>query len=98
VCEKLDDKMNENMSVVQRQVERVSQEINQEILVLKSRLASKRASEELTASAGSSEQNTVTDVNSASQTPLLHRGVWVRRVVVKMCPLVVMLLMFRYLR
>jgi hypothetical protein len=67
VCEKLDNKMNENMSVVQRQIEKVLQKVNQETEVLKARLAAKQASEELSA-AGSSKQSVVIDINSTGQT------------------------------
>jgi RNase H-fold protein (predicted Holliday junction resolvase) len=73
VHEKLDDKMNENMSVVQRQIEKVSQKVNQEIEVLKERLATERASEDLLGS-GSSEQNTVVDVNSTSHNTITLSG------------------------
>jgi hypothetical protein len=63
VCEKPDDKMNENMSVVQSQIEKMSQKVNQEVEVLKAKLSTKRVSKELSA-AGSSERSVVIDVNS----------------------------------
>jgi surface antigen len=43
------------------------QKVNQEIDILKARLASKQASENLSASKGNTELNQVTNVNSASQ-------------------------------
>jgi hypothetical protein len=43
------------------------QKVNQEIEILKARLASKQASENLSASKGNNEQNQVANVNSASQ-------------------------------
>jgi hypothetical protein len=75
VHEKQDDKMNENMSVFQRQIEKVSQKVNQEIEVLKARLDAKQAREDLSG-AGISERNTVVDVNSTSHnTVTLSSGV-----------------------
>jgi uncharacterized protein (UPF0210 family) len=53
VHEKLDDNMNENMSVVQRQIDKVSQKVNQEIEVLKARLDAKQASEDLSGASSS---------------------------------------------
>ena len=64
IRETSDDKINENMSEVQRQTENVSQKVNQEIKTLKVRLDEKQAGEDLSV-AGSSELNTV-DVNSNS--------------------------------
>ena len=58
VHEKVDNKMNENMSVFQRQIEKVSEKVNQEIEALKARLDAKQASEDLSG-ACSSERNTV---------------------------------------
>ena len=43
VHEKVDNKMNENMSVFQRQIEKVSEKVNQEIQALKARLDAKQA-------------------------------------------------------
>jgi hypothetical protein len=62
VQEKLDDKMNENLGVIQRQIEKVSQKVNQEIEVLKVRLDAKQASKDLSGTS-SSELNTVVDVH-----------------------------------
>jgi hypothetical protein len=73
VYEKLDDKMNENMSVDQRQTEEFSQKVNQEIEVLKERLATERVSEDLSGE-GSFEQNTVVDVNDTSHDTITLSG------------------------
>jgi hypothetical protein len=70
---RLDDKMNENMSVVQGQIERVSQRVNQETEVLKERFATKRVSENLPA-AGSSEQSKVMGVNSTGHNTITPSG------------------------
>jgi len=146
VCEKLNDRVNEHMSVAQRQIERVSQEmntrtrnlaadltehivqtnndvvavrqemaelgkqisnkvtdgvktvldnvlecrnqiltekeddllkfqkVNQEIETLKARLASRQASENLSAAKGNTEQNQVANVNCASQSNITPSG------------------------
>jgi hypothetical protein len=73
VHEKLDDNMNENMSVVQRQIDKVSQKVNQEIEVLKARLDTKQASEDLSG-ASRSERNAVIDVNINSHNTLTLSG------------------------
>jgi hypothetical protein len=73
VHEKLDDKMKENRSVVQRQIQNVSQKVNQETEVLKARLDAKQASEDLSG-ASSSERNTVIDVNSTSHNTITLSG------------------------
>jgi peptide subunit release factor 1 (eRF1) len=65
--------MNENMSVVQRQIEKVSQKVNQEIEVLKARLDTKQASEDLSG-ASSSERNAVVDVNKTSHNTITLSG------------------------
>jgi ElaB/YqjD/DUF883 family membrane-anchored ribosome-binding protein len=73
VHEKLDDKMNENISVVQRQLEKVAQKVNQEIEVLKARLDAKQATEDLSG-ASSYEGNTVVDVNRTSHNTITLSG------------------------
>ena len=59
VRETLDDKMKENMSVMQTQIDEVSQNVSQEIENLKARLTDKLVS------AGSSEQSAEIDVSDA---------------------------------
>jgi hypothetical protein len=71
--EKLNDKMDENMSVVQRQIETVSQKANQEIEVLRTRLDAKQASEDLSG-ASSSKRNAELDVNRNSHNTLTLSG------------------------
>ena len=58
---------------MQRQIEKVSQKVNQEIGVLKERLATKRVSEDLSAT-GSSEQRTLIDVNSTGHNAITLSG------------------------
>jgi len=50
------------------------QKVNQEIEIMKARLASKQASENLSAARGNSEQNQVANVNSASQSNISPSG------------------------
>lgn len=50
------------------------QKVNQEIDILKARLASKQANENLPASKGNTEQNPVVNVNSASQSNITPSG------------------------
>ena len=72
VPENLDDKINENMSEVQRPIQNVSQKLDKEIEALKVRLDAKQACEDLSV-AGSSELNTV-DVNSNSHNTSTRAG------------------------
>jgi Tfp pilus assembly major pilin PilA len=50
------------------------QKVNKEIEILKARLASKQASENLSAAKGNTEQNQVANVNSASQNHITPSG------------------------